>query len=74
MLVEGRYVREKRPEIGARYERKVYREYSMEELDWQENFLRETQMVLPEALRMWQVYAWVAAASVVVVIVVSLGE
>ena len=74
MLVDGQYVPEERPEIGAKYTKPVIREYSMEEWEWQEMLLKETQMVLPEALRMWQVYAWVAAAIVVVFIVVSLGE
>ena len=74
MLVDGKFVKQERPEIGARYEKPVHREYSMEEWEWQERFLMETQMVLPDALRMWQVYAWIGALVAVVFIVVSLGE
>jgi hypothetical protein len=57
MLKDGKFIREQPPVIGANFYKTESREYSEEELEWQETFLAAEEVQNPVSL--FETFVWV---------------
>ena len=57
MLKDGKFIREQPPVIGANFYKTESREYSEEELEWQETLLAAEEVQNPVSL--FETFVWV---------------
>jgi hypothetical protein len=67
MLKDGKFIREQPPVIGANFYKTESREYTAEELEWQETFLAAEEVQNPVSLL--ETITWVILSIPVVLLV-----